>query len=534
MDLPQGYLLQDRYRIEKVLGQGGFGITYLAYDQYLSRQVAIKELYISGSSTRSSDQTVQSVKLDGIPFSDFKAKFLREARELAGIEHPHIVRVHDFFEANNTAYYTMGYVEGMNLQALVVKNGPLADDTAVNVITQLIDAVEALHQRKKLHRDLKPANVMISNQWKVVLIDFGTTRDFGDGRTLSTVAMVSQGYSPLEQYGEQSLLDERSDIYALGATMYFLLTGRRPTSAPDRQVSGLVAPYILNASVQERLSQAVMQAMAMDASERFASVGEFRKALSAVLPGDTKPSESHHVDPIQQLINNMILVKGGAFTMGCTSEQGSECWDWERPSHFVTVSSFLIGKYTVTQAQWRAVMGKNPERLYNKGCDQCPVEGVSWEDVQTFIQILNSRTGMHFRLPTEAEWEYAARGGSQSRGFKYSGSNNINEVAWFESNAKADNAHGSRKTTRPVGQKKANELGIYDMSGNVWEWCNDWYTSYNIVESTNPMGPSSGSCRVRRGGSWSSNSRGCRVSVRSDSEPLYYDGDLGFRLASDP
>jgi formylglycine-generating enzyme required for sulfatase activity len=241
---------------------------------------------------------------------------------------------------------------------------------------------------------------------------------------------------------------------------------------------------------------------------------------------------SRHPDPIQQLMDNMVRVSGGTFTMGCTSEQGSDCDDDEKPTRRVTLSDFRIGRYEVTQAQWRAVMGSDPSELYNKGCDQCPVERVSWEDVQEFIRRLNIRTGGSYRLPTEAEWEYAARGGSQSLGFKYSGSSNIDEVAWYESNARPGNTHGTQKTTRPVGQKKANELGLHDMSGNVWEWCADWNGSYATGSQTNPKGPSSGSLRVGRGGGWFDTPRGCRVSIRNASAPTFRASDLGFRLAS--
>jgi formylglycine-generating enzyme required for sulfatase activity len=205
----------------------------------------------------------------------------------------------------------------------------------------------------------------------------------------------------------------------------------------------------------------------------------------------------------------MVRVEGGTFTMGCTSEQGGDCYDDEKPTHQVTVSSFQIGKYEVTQAQWRAVMGNNPSHF--SGCDNCPVENVSWNNVQDFIRKLNQQTGKRYRLPTEAEWEFAARGGNKSKGHKYSGGNNLNSVAWYDDNS------GSK--THPVGQKQANELGIYDMSGNVWEWCEDWYGDYSSSPQTNPKGPSYGSRRVLRGGSWYSDAKYCRVSNRVSNYP---------------
>lgn len=222
---------------------------------------------------------------------------------------------------------------------------------------------------------------------------------------------------------------------------------------------------------------------------------------------------------IDNLINNMVYVDGGTFTMGATYEQGSDAWDDEKPTHRVTLSSFYIGKYEVTQAEWKAVMGNNPS--YFKG-DNLPVESVSWDDCQTFIRKLNALTGKTFRLPTEAEWEFAARGGNHSRGCKYSGSDYIGSVAWYDGNS------GSK--THPIGQKSPNELGLYDMSGNVWEWCQDWYGSYSSSSQTNPTGAFSGSYRVRRGGSWCSYARCSRVSFRHSYTPGLSNYDLGLRL----
>ena len=202
---------------------------------------------------------------------------------------------------------------------------------------------------------------------------------------------------------------------------------------------------------------------------------------------------------------NMIKVDGGTFTMGGTSEMGTPYPD-EKPTHQVTLSSsYYIGETEVTQALWKAVMGKNPSKFNG---DNLPVEKVSWKDCQKFIEKLNSLTGKRFRLPTEAEWEFAARGGNKSNLTQYSGGGNIDDVAWYDGN--------SGKKTHPVKKKKANELGIYDMSGNVWEWCQDWWGSYGSSAQTNPKGPDSGSFRVLRGGSWFNNARD-RKSTRLNS-----------------
>lgn len=216
----------------------------------------------------------------------------------------------------------------------------------------------------------------------------------------------------------------------------------------------------------------------------------------------------------------MVRVEGGTFRMGATSEQEDDAYSDEKPVHSVILSSYYIGKTEVTQALWQAVMGSNPSNF--KGAD-LPVECVSWDDCQEFIRKLNSMTGQNFRLPTEAEWEFACRGGNNSRGYKYSGSNNLGSVAWCDGN--------SGGKTHPVATKSPNELGIYDMSGNVWEWCADWYGGYSSSAQTNPKGPYGGSYRVGRGGSWYYFVRSCRSSNRYGDNPARRHSYLGLRLA---
>ncbi len=255
----------------------------------------------------------------------------------------------------------------------------------------------------------------------------------------------------------------------------------------------------------------------------------------------------------------MVRVQGGTFTMGATSEQGSDAWDSEKPAHQVTLSNYYIGETEVTQELWQAVMGSNPsyfapkqtnassgsydsfvadaKRLNAKkagtvriptraewdaamitkvGSMKRPVEQVSWDDCQTFIKKLNQLTGKNFRLPTEAEWEFAARGGNKSRKTKYSGGNSIDAVAWYDKNAYDKGESSPDYGTHPVGNKSPNELGLYDMSGNVWEWCSDWYGDYpSSSAQTNPKGASQGSHRVNRGGGWLDDARYCRVSYRA-------------------
>ena len=210
----------------------------------------------------------------------------------------------------------------------------------------------------------------------------------------------------------------------------------------------------------------------------------------------------------------MIKVEGGTFQMG--SENG---YDSEKPVHSVTLSGYYIGETEVTRELWKAVMGSNPSEFEG---DNLPVEKVSWDDCQEFISKLNQKTGRRFALPTEAQWEFASRGGNKSQGYEYSGSNNIDDVAWYLDN--------SSEQTHPVGTKMSNELGLYDMSGNVFEWCADWYGSYSSSSQTDPVGPSTGSYRVLRGGSWYFNASYCRSTIRGSGNPgIRYDS-CGFRL----
>ncbi len=218
----------------------------------------------------------------------------------------------------------------------------------------------------------------------------------------------------------------------------------------------------------------------------------------------------------------LVYVQGGMFMMG---SEDSEALDREKPAHQVKLSDFYIGKYPVTQKQWQAVTGENPSEFQGK---QRPVEKVSWHDTQEFLEKLNQLAEKNFRLPTEAEWEYAARGGIYSQGYTYAGSDRLKQVGWYDDN--------SDDQTHEVGQLLANELGIHDMSGNVWEWCQDWFDS-NYYEkchqhgvAENPQGPDSSSNRVLRGGSYFDNPVGCRSVSRFARDPVDRDDNFGFRL----
>lgn len=697
-ELPIGTQLNGRYRIIAVLSPGGFGITYKAEDERLKQTVCVKELFISGHCTRGQGNTVQSQGLKKQDFSYYREKFIEEARQLVRFRQPGIVQVFDVFEENGTAYYAMEFIEGEALDALIKHKKRLPVAEAMQLTYNLLNAVETLHRSEPplLHRDIKPANIMLRGDGSPVLIDFGNAREFKEGMSISQTQILTPGYAPLEQYHARAKRGPFMDVYAIGATLYIMLTGEKPAAATDRALSEMPHPLELNPQLPAALSGVVMKALALKPEDRYQDVASLRRAMHEanavaqeseqeavsppdslqearqalkilrdqtqhaanlpalaaeaekllqryegeqgaewedwnrdarefsytchrtaadiafskksfseskkhyeqalrhnpncthsrshleliantelesaqfnnnlwkslrltagisllfVLPGiymfqiregqenlpDTTSREnSSHVNAdteathqvtnnhvLQTLKDNMVYVAGGTFTMGCTDEQGSDCSEDEKPVHQVTLSSFKMGKYEVTQAEWEAVISLNPS--YFKNCHNCPVENVSWMDIQIFLEKLNQLTNGNYRLPTEAEWEYAVRGGNGQSGTINSGSDIFTSVAWYNGN--------SGNKTHPVGQKDANALGLYDMSGNVREWCSDWFGAHYYSSSpiSNPRGPSFGTSRVCRGGSWNNSAGSCRVSIRNGVTPYGRGSSLGFRLVS--
>ena len=251
--------------------------------------------------------------------------------------------------------------------------------------------------------------------------------------------------------------------------------------------------------------------------------------IAGIMDDDEAPGKK--IIALEGMTFNMIYVPGGTFRMGGTSEQGSDADTEEKPVHEVALPGYYIGETEVTQALWQKVMGTDIYQQQDVAGTSRPLRGegenipmyyVSWEDCQAFLRKLNGMTNQTFSLPTEAQWEFAARGGKQAGGHKYSGSGKIGEVAWCYGN--------SQGQVRPVATKAANELGIYDMAGNVAEWCNDWQGNYTAEAQTAPMGPENGNYRVLRGGSWNSRTWRCRTTARSGESPSYRNDEVGFRL----
>lgn len=543
-----GKTLQNgKYEIKRVLGQGGFGITYEGIQTGLGRKVAIKEFFMKDFCEReegTSMVTIVGTEGNRSLVERFKEKFIKEAQMIAGLEDiPHVIRIYDIFQENGTAYYVMQFIEGGSLDGKVKTEGALKEDVVVGYIMQIADALDQLHAQRIMHLDIKPANILLRGK-ELFLIDFGVSKHYdaeGDATTTTPVGR-SKGYAPIEQYrqgGVQSFSPE-TDIYSLGATAYFLVTGKTPPEATELVIDPLVRPD----NISDSLWNTIEVSMRPSKNNRPHSITEFKglfenkeeTALQEAPPQEeiidsdvtiidvsTQSSTNtvkQHVDIVVGNITvRMIGVEGGVFQMGATQEQGDRVYPDENPTHKVQLCSYYIGETPVTRGLWNEVMGRTSDL---DGMD-LPMNEVSWEDCKAFIQNLKDRTGINFRLPSEAEWEFAARGGNNSMGTVYSGSNDIEEVAWFFGN--------SKKTLHPVKQKKPNELGIYDMNGNVKEWCQDWYDSYTREDQENPICTTySFPERVVRGGGWESMARSSRVSTRFSFKPNERSGSVGFRL----
>ncbi|THB71698.1 MAG: TIR domain-containing protein [Desulfovibrio sp.] len=768
--LPFRTLLHNTFLTGRLLGKpGGFGLTYLAWDTVLDVHVAVKEYLPRETAGRGRDavSVVSHSSEDAETFAMGLGKFLEEARALARFDHPNVVRVRSFFEANGTAYMVMNYYRGETLDEVVVRTGKLEEKQAIDTILPVLSGMEEVHRQGFLHRDVKPRNIYLTRDGVPILLDFGGARQAVGESSHSMSLLFTPGYSPYEQHQSGGDVGPWSDVYAIGATLYFLLTGQDPVGAVDRGMSDSLQSPRDKANTSEVVSQAVMTAMAVRIEDRYQDVASLRAALLThagqaswdvflckksedahyakqvhdflsshgvscflselaipevsnaeylrvinravetcmhmvvvaskpkhltaswveaewsmflnekrsgrkpgnlvtVLAGGMSPSglpiglRDHHaveLDPpgLEQLRLMMgatgayngladrtpqdpspvsdsfpsqtldeaaladgqdawakaspgqgpsepgkskgarswlilagvallaavvagaiflmtrdggnglvregevtdtqdkaapdvesefgpmgprsgdtwtepltrmefVWVEGGCYEMGCGEWTGN-CQDDEFPVHMVCVNGFWLGKYEVTQGQWETVMAEN-HSFFARG-DTYPVEQVSWENAQSFIETLEDKadSAMDFRLPTEAEWEYACRSGGQEE--MYSGGDEVDPYTWYWDN--------SEEHTHPVGTREPNGLGIHDMSGNVWEWVQDWYNedAYSFHYRDNPVF-SDGTFRVFRGSSWLDNTQFVRCGHRGWNDPDDGDYNVGLRLLREP
>jgi formylglycine-generating enzyme required for sulfatase activity len=539
----------DQYVIKQVLGSGGFGITYLAEDKRLNRRFAIKTL-----------NPVQQGKSD---FSQQQQKFINEALRLASCKHPQIVSVREMVLHQGLQGMVMEYIVGEDFATYADRQGVLSEDEALRIIRQVGEALTCVHEAGFLHRDVKPNNIMLrEGSQSPVLIDFGLAREFNLEQIRSLTNSRTDGFAPIEQYkkrGEAGYTEPGpyTDVYALAATLYEVLTKQTPIPANFRYELKipLPPPQQLNPRISARVNDAIIEGMSVLPKDRPQSIKQWLKSLLGS-GGTTFSFEVVTVDKFGKEINrqrrqaeyfveslgngvalDMVYVPGGRFLMGSPDGEG---YADERPQHAVTVAAFHMGKYPVTQAQWRAVaalpqvnrsLDADPSQFKGKNR---PVERVSWYDAVEFCDRLSAKTGKTYRLPSEAEWEYACRAGTTTP--FYFGATLTTDLANYDGNCTfASEEKGKyRQQTTDVDTFPPNAFGLYDLHGNALEWCADnWLENYNGASSYGSTWlDGDDSIELLRGGLWSDSPRFCRCASRLNYNPDSRDDNFGFRVIS--
>ena len=515
-------------------------------------------------------------------------RFLQEARTLAEFsDELNIVNVVGFVEDNGTAYIIMNYVSGISLDQFLTKleaqGRRISEKELTLIMIPILDSLRAVHEADYLHQDIKPANIYIRHDGRPILLDFGGARKALGDHSRSVSRVLTDGYAPHEQYSGK--LSAATDLYAVGATMYRCIMGAAPLSSLARSsasAEGEKDPLLKLSDVRPggysaellQIIDKLLNLRAVDRPQSAASVTmqllgitEVEEKIPEPKPREPEPSElPHPVSPVApgpesslgerkskgfgfawsvvflavaglgyylfkyqlkvEILapEEMVVVPSGCFEMG--SDDGERD---AMPVHHVCITQdFEIGKYEVTIGLWRKVMGNDlPSFAANEKCDHndCPVAYATSTQVHEFVKKLNQLTGNNYRLPTEAEWEYACRSGGENQ--KYCGGDDLGELAWHQGN--------SDHQFHPVGKKQPNGLGLYDMSGNAGEWVSDWYNSdyYKVSPTDDPTGPTKGSYRYRvfRGGSWADGAEYSRSTFRRGGLITARGVASGFRLA---
>ncbi len=522
------------------VGSGGFGDVWKA-----EKRTALDLNYFALKFFRPKDDRIDFDKI---------GKELAVWKQLKGL--PHIISVIELDRFDDYVYVVSDFADGGSLENWLKDNGDKASSQAeaVKITLEILRGLENLHDKGFVHRDLKPDNILIMNG-RHCLADFGVSREIKT-HSKATGTAGTMEYMPPEAFEKNPPITPQTDIWAVGVILQRLLTGELPYPQEDYPslVSAILMyePEKMPESIPLGLREIVKKALRKNRENRFQTAREMIEALKnpqeflagfepktsetfTVIDEDFDKTEQIVIEPIKdwrqietenaeeladsnnlQILTNsvgmeFVKIPAGSFMMG------SDRKDDEKPIHKVTVNyEFYMGKYEVTQEQYESVTGSNPSSF--KNCPKCPVESVSWEDAQEFIRKLNAKNdGYKYRLPTEAEWEYAARAGTTGDFY-----GNLDSIAWYDGN--------SDGKTHPVGQKQANAFGLYDMSGNVWEWCQDWYSDYPSGAVTNPTGATSGSYRVLRGGGWFYVAVFLRSAIRFGYPPWERSYDLGFRV----
>jgi serine/threonine-protein kinase len=526
-----GSVVDGRYELVRLIGRGGMGRVFEVRHRLIKRRGALKCLH----SYHVRDEAVV-------------ARFLAEARAAAAIGSEHIVDITDAGVTHDgTPYLVMEYLDGEDFSKLLKREGPLAPATAVELVMQACRGLIAAHRKGIIHRDLKPENLLVTRGAdgvaRVKILDFGMAKFLDNRLTSSQDTFGSPYYMAPEQFFGAGKVDHRADIYSLGVILYELLTGVVPFKGSSvgeivYQVTMTRPSPVseLRPDVPAALERVVVKAMSAQMDTRFQSVDELAEALAGLASPATPGATPKTPD--------LVRVPAGRFEAGSPPDESGRSGDETR--HDVVISRpYRLFARPVTQAEWQALMGNNPS--HHTGADR-PVEMVSWFDAVAFCNALSRSCGLDeayvltevrgrpgepgfsarvewkglghegFRLPTEAEWERACRGAGPDRGGAC-----LDEIAWY-----ADDTLGA---TQAVGQKEPSGFGMYDMLGNVWEWCWDWYGSYPQGTVVDPTGPASGLGRVDRGGAWNSSADLCRASNRDGCPPNERNPNLGFRPA---
>jgi formylglycine-generating enzyme required for sulfatase activity/tRNA A-37 threonylcarbamoyl transferase component Bud32/DNA-directed RNA polymerase subunit RPC12/RpoP len=573
------------YRIVKVLGAGGMGLVLQAEDPLLKRAIALKVMRPELAKTKDAHQ-----------------RFLREARAVAAIEHPHIVHVYQVGEDRGVPFLAMPLLKGESLEARLQREVKSSVSEAIRLGRQMAEGLAAAHKMGLIHRDIKPGNIWLeahdgpreTRDW-VKILDFGLARAVaGDDVHLTKTGAIlgTPAYMAPEQARAEPV-DPRCDLFSLGAVLYRMLTGKLPfkgkdtmsllmslatdTPQPVRELNPDVPPSLADLVTQllakavgerPRSARAMADALAtieadsarsLDASASkrqiaadgrpevpptllYGPAGPERpntEGQRAILEAPTRliapsaapptapvliPQQAKAVDRAKVITNSIGMkfawIPPGTFQMG--SPPGEAKRHDDETQHKVTLTKdFYLGVHEVTQAQWRAVMPNNLNPSYFKG-DNLPVETVSWEDCQEFCKKLSQMDGKRYNLPTEAEWEYACRAGAQTAYSFGDDLNQLGDYAWY-----ADN---SGLKTHEVGTKKPNSWGLYDMHGNVYEWCQDGYGPYQKEDIRDHQSSNNEDARVVRGGSWYFNMEGCRAAYRGRRAPGDRSNGIGLRV----
>jgi len=662
--LPAGTKLFE-YRIDKVLGHGGFGITYLARDTHLDKPVAIKEYLPAHLAVRNNTHVSARSPNEQRAFDWGRKQFLKEAQTLARFAHPNLVPVHRYFQAHETAYFVMSYVEGETLAARLKRDPNPSEEFLRSVLLPVMNGLKTVHRAGFLHRDIKPENILLQQDDTPVLIDFGAARVNLDSVTRSTMCALTAGYAPLEQYGSAGHQGPWTDIYALGAVAYRAVTGRKPPEAVNR-IHGdpLVPARVLGKGrYSDAFLDAVDWALALHPEDRPRCVLDLQKtltgqvrrerpntvptapapkapapraaapvpaapraasgfsfpwataaapmvalglivalfsglrggstvapavatlaasqavlapALPAVAPPsapakvavaapvaekratDAQPEPRSAVKPVAQMETlssfqdcpgcpAMAVLPSGRFVMGEAPGKGVSAR--ETPPREVTLASpFAIGRFEVTAAQYQECVGAGACRkpLAAAAAGNLPIVNVSWSDAQAYAGWLSRKTGRRYRLPSEAEWEYAARSGTGTARFWGADSKRHCQYAnTAEPAAQPRAARGAKPATAAcrdghaalaaVGSFKPNWFDLHDTAGNAWEWTADCWRDSHAGAPRNGDAAEAKACarRTARGGSWRTPAEALRSTSRSPAAPTHRSDTLGFRVLAD-